>query len=185
MAAKQKEKGKAAAAKKPEVKSSMQFIREAVTKNPDIAFEGLVAMVKKAGYETKESSAKQEYLKNLEADRQEAQEARRKEGRGKGQGGWCKSRSDKQTERNRRSRRKRILQRAYHRGGGITKMCGKRIRLIEPKKPGQRPVSPEDDDMEKLGRALSKAGFKTRPVMMIGEDGVERMAMMGYPTKRE
>jgi hypothetical protein len=51
------------ATEKEKGKSSMEFIREAVGKNPEITFEKLVAAVRKAGYETKEISIKAEYLK--------------------------------------------------------------------------------------------------------------------------
>ena len=87
MAAKQEEKGKAVTARKSEVKSSMQFIREAVGKNHEIAFEKLVAAVKKAGYETKEISIRAEWLKSLRnLGKKPAKKAVGREGREEGRG---------------------------------------------------------------------------------------------------
>jgi hypothetical protein len=61
-------KGKAPAKEKKEKSgkpSSMQFVRETVTANPEITIEKLIAAVKKAGYESKEVSIKMEWKKTL------------------------------------------------------------------------------------------------------------------------
>jgi len=96
MAAKKKEKAKVATAKK-EVKSSMQFIRETVTAKPDIEFEALVKAIRKAGYETKESSIKQEFLKTLrKIGKPRPKRPVEKKAEGKGKGAKAKATKAKQ-----------------------------------------------------------------------------------------